>query len=132
LFADTDAESKYAQGLMLDENSEPALCKLEDGVVFSNALRMLMLQGDPLLRRVTEIIDRVVEGGIYNYWVSREMNWIKINFRKIRIRLPNDEYYSFNLYHMQSAFYLLLIGWCLSALCFMYELFYNRVLHKRK
>jgi hypothetical protein len=91
-----------------------------------------MFQGDPLIKRVTEIIDRVVEAGIYNYWISKRMNKIKLEARKIAIVHPLDGYYSFNLYHMQPAFYLLLMGWCLSAICFIVELFYNRVLSNRQ
>jgi hypothetical protein len=89
---------------------------------------MLMFHGDPLLRRVNDIIDRVVEAGIISQWISLYMNVEKILSRKISISLPVDEYYSFNLYHMQPAFYLLLMGWCLSSVCFMVELLYNRVL----
>jgi hypothetical protein len=93
---------------------------------------MIMFHGDPLLRRVTEIIDRVVEAGLYNYWISISMNQYKINSQKIAIVHPLDGYYSFNLYHMQPAFYLLLMGWCLSVLCFIVELLCNRVLSIRK
>jgi len=83
------------------------------------------------MRRVNEIIDRVVEAGLYNHWFFLQINLQKVLFRKISIVQPLDEYYSFNLYHMQTAFYLLLIGWCLSALCFMVELLYNHVLNKK-
>jgi len=131
LFAELDAESKYAEGLMLDENSEPSLCGLEDGVVFHNGVRMLMLHGDPLLKRVNEIIDRVVEADLYNYWISLKMHSRKLYSRKIGIVQPLDGYYSFNLYHMKPAFYLLLMGWFLSALCFMFELLCNRLLSRR-
>jgi hypothetical protein len=113
------------------ENSEPLLCRLEDGVVYTHGLSMLMFYGDPLLRRVTEIIDHVVEAGIYNYWIPLSMNLRKLYSRKIAIIHPLDGYYSFNLYHMQPAFYLLFIGWCLSVLCFMVEVLYNRVFSKR-
>jgi len=130
-FADLDAEGKYASGMMLDENSEPALCRLEDGVVYNDGLRMAMLQGDPLMKRVSEIIDRVVGAGLYNYWISREINSYKLLSRKIAISQPLDGYYSFSLYHVQPAFYLLLMGWCLSVLCFMFELLYYRVLSIR-
>ena len=34
LLNDIDAEGKYADGTLLDENSKPYLCKLEDGVVY--------------------------------------------------------------------------------------------------
>jgi hypothetical protein len=132
LLIDIDAESKYAVGDFVGENSEPLLCRLEDGVVFTAGLSMIMLHGDPLLKRVTEIIDRVVEAGLYNYWISVSMNKFKLSSQKIAIVNPLDGYYSFNLYRMQHAFYLLLIGWCVSVICFMVELLYNRVLSKRK
>jgi len=131
LLSDLDMELFYTYGYMLDENHKPLMCRLQDGLVYSNGLRMKMFHGDPLMRRVTEIIDRVVEAGLYNYWISQEFYTIKLLFRKIAIVHPLDGYYSFSLYHMQPAFYLLLMGWCLSVLCFMVELLYNRVLRKR-
>jgi hypothetical protein len=115
----------------IGENSEPLLCKLEDGVFFSKGLSMIMFHGDPLFRRVNEIIVRVVESGIYNYWITLNMHINKLFSRKIAIVHPHDGYYSFNLYHMQPAFYLLLIGWCLSFLCFMVELLYNCLSRKK-
>jgi hypothetical protein len=68
---------------------------------------MIMFHGDPLMRRVTEIIDRVVETGLYKYWLSVEIDCQIIFVGKIVIVQPLDGYYSFNLYHMQTAFYLL-------------------------
>ena len=130
LFPDVDIELYYATGDMLGENSEPLVCRLEDGVVYDDGLSMVMFHGDPLIRRVTEIIDRVVEGGIYNLWISQYIEYARN--RKMSVIHPHDEYYSSNLYHMQPAFYLLLMGWGLSALSFMGEMLYNRVLSKRK
>jgi hypothetical protein len=132
LSASIDIELYYALGRMLAENSEPLLCRLEGGEVYYDGLRMAMLQGDPLLDRVTEIIDRVVEAGIYDYLFSLGMNGIKVESRKISLVPPLDGFYSFNLYHMQPAFYLLLMGWCLSAFCFMFEFVYNRFLNLRR
>ena len=83
------------------------------------------------MRRVTEIIDRVFQAGLLIYWDSLQMDRYKIQSHKIAIIHPLDGYYSFNLYHMQPAFYLLLMGWCLSAFCFMVEVLYNRLLSKR-
>jgi hypothetical protein len=132
LLDDIIAERQYARGHFIGENSEPLVCRLEDGVVFTTGLTMVMLHGDPLVKRVTEIIDRVVEAGLYNFWISLNINLDKILSRKIAIVNPLDKYYSFNLYHMQPAFYLILMGWCLSAICFIVELFYSCVLGKRK
>jgi hypothetical protein len=132
LLVDITVEEHYAIGDFVGENSEPLLCKLEDGVFLHTGLTMIMYHGDPLMRRVSEIIDRVVEARLYNYWISLRMHMKKILSRKIAIINPLDGYYNFNLYHMQPAFYLLLMGCCLSALCFVDELLYKRVLSKRK
>jgi hypothetical protein len=131
LLSDSYAEIEYATGAHVGENSKPLLCRLEDRTVFNTGLLMAMLHGDPLMRRVNEIIDRVVEAGLYNYWISLQMHSLKFYSRKIAIVHPLAGYYSFDLYHMQPAFYLLLMGWCLSTLCFVVEMFCNRVLNKR-
>ena len=124
------AEGKCANGDYVGENSEPLLCRLEDGVVYNTGLAMIMFHADPLMGRVNIIIDRVVEAGLYNYWFSFRLYLIKLISHKIAIVHPLDGYYSFNLYHMQPAFYILLMGWFLSVICFMVELLYSRVLHK--
>jgi hypothetical protein len=123
---DISAEYYYAIGDFIGENSKPLLCRLEDGVILPVSYTMLMIHGDPLMRRVNEIIDLVVEAGLYNHWKSLEFNRRKIHFHKIGIVQPLNGYYSFNLYHMQTAFYLILMGWFLSALCLMIEV-YDRV-----
>jgi hypothetical protein len=128
LFVDKIAEDNYASGAFVGENSEPLLCGLDDGVVFNTGLTMIMFHGDPLLRRINAIIDRVVEAGIYNFWISLSAHSFKLYSRKVAIVHPINGYYSFNLYHMQPAFYLILIGWCLSVLCFIVEVFYSRLL----
>jgi hypothetical protein len=132
LLPDFVFEILYPLGDTLGENSEPLLCKLEDGVVYNEGLNMIMFHGDPLMKRVSEIIDRVVEAGLYNYWISRLIDLYLLFYRKKAIEDPLDGYYSFNLYHMQPAFYLLLMGLCLSVLCFIVEVLYNCVLSKRK
>jgi hypothetical protein len=121
----------YADGYFFGDNSEPLVCKLEDGVFLQGGLTMRMLRGDPLLRRVSEIIVRVFEAGIYNYWITLHIYGEKILLHKISLVHPLDGYYSFNLYHTQPAFYLLFMGWCLSVLCFVVEFLCSRVLSKR-
>jgi hypothetical protein len=132
LMYDNFAEIVYESGYFVGKNSEHLVCRLEDGVVTKNDLSMIMFHGDPLMKRVTEIIDRVVEAGIYNYWISIYTNQFKLYSHRIAIVNPLDGYYSFELYHLQPAFYLLLMGWCISVICFMVELLCNRVISKRK
>ena len=130
LLPDITAEYYYSIGDFVGENSKPLLCKLEDGINYPASTIMMMFHGDPLMRRVNDIIVRVVEAGLYNYWVSLEFNRYKILKSKIGLVHQLDEYYSFSLYHLQTVFYLLLMGWCLSALSFILEVLYNRVLSK--
>jgi hypothetical protein len=74
LVTDITAEFNYAISVYVGENSKPLLCKLDDGVIFPNSLKMMMFYGDTLIRRVNDIIDRVVEAGLYNHWISLEFN----------------------------------------------------------
>jgi hypothetical protein len=83
------------------------------------------------MRRVNKIIDRVFEAGLHKFWESLRMDLYRIYLRKFAIVHPLDGYYSLNLYQIQPSFYLLLMGWCLSAFCFMVEVLYNRLLNKR-
>ena len=131
LLSDDDAEEYFALGLYCDEYTRPFLCGIEDGVFLHTGLTMIMLHGDPLIGRVTEIIDRVVAAGIFNYWNSLRMYTSKLSSLNITIFHPLDGYYSFKMHHMQPAFYFLLMGLCLSLLCFLVEIFYNRLLSKR-
>jgi hypothetical protein len=82
------------------------------------------------MRRVNEIIDRVVEAVLYNHWRSLHVSWYKATGKKTAIVQQLNVYYSFNFYHMQTTFYILLMGWSLSALCFVFEVLYNRFLIK--
>jgi hypothetical protein len=129
-----DYHFKYhvCNGDLVDNNGKPLLCGLDDGVVSNPGAVMVMFYGEPLLKRVNEIFDRVVEAGLYNSWISQIMNQDKIAVQKIAIVNPIDEYYNFNLYHLQPAFYLLLMGLCLSVFCFVIEVFCYRSLKKRK
>ena len=92
---------------------------------------MIMFHGDLLMRRVTETIDRLVETGIYSQWNCKRFEYHKLHSKEIGVVQMLDEYYSFKLYHMQPPFYLLFMGWCLSAFCFIAEVLYNRVLRHR-
>jgi hypothetical protein len=112
-------------------SGELLLCRIDDGVFLNTESVMVMFYGEPLLKRINEIFDRVVEAGLYTLWVSELVNLYKITFPKIAIVNPLNEYYSFNLYHIQPAFYLLLIGLCLSVFCFVMELFCYRLLLKK-
>ena len=68
--SDLSSEEFCAVGVSFWEKSEPLVCKLEDGLFPQTSLTMVMFHADPLMRRVTEIIDHVIEAGLYEYWIS--------------------------------------------------------------
>jgi hypothetical protein len=110
LLLDKFAEENYASGYFVGENSAPFLCGLEDGVFYSYGISIVMFNGDPLMRKVNEIIVLVVEADLHTFWNSLSMNWKKLCSWNIAILQPLDRYYSFNLYHIQPAFYILLMS----------------------
>jgi hypothetical protein len=83
--SDIIAEDNYAAGVYVGKNSEPLLCRLEDGVVSSTGLRKIIFHRDPLLRRVKEIINRVVKASLYNFWISVRFSYFKLLSRRIAI-----------------------------------------------
>jgi hypothetical protein len=93
---------------------------------------MLMYFDEPLLKRINEIFGRVVEAGLYKFWLSQFVNQYKIAVPNIAIVNRLDEYYSLNFYHIQPVFYLLLMGLCLSVLSFIIELFCYRLINRGK
>jgi hypothetical protein len=129
----TDHVFKFVSdnGGIAGDKGVPLLCRVDDGVFLNTRYVMIMLYGEPLLKRINDILVRVVEAGIYNCWISRVVNRYKLLYKRIAIVNPLDEYYSFNLYHMQPAFYLLLMGLCLSVICLVIELLCYRLLKKR-
>jgi len=72
--SDLNAEMVNDHAYSLGKTSEPMICTLENGVVYNEGLRMVMFHGDPLFRLVSEIINRLVEAGFYNFWVSLDMH----------------------------------------------------------
>jgi hypothetical protein len=49
LIFDMLAEGNYAIGNFVGENSEPLLCRLEDGLMFSFGKSIILMHGDPLM-----------------------------------------------------------------------------------
>ena len=125
-------EEKFSSSSLMDENSKPLICPLHDGIVATLNYAMIMRVGNPLLERIDEIIQTVVEAGMFMQWKKLHFDKLKIQSRTIgRYSLLGD-YYSFTLEHMQPAFYILLMGFCISTVVFLLELANHNILHLRK
>lgn len=98
-----------------------SLCQIDDGVVEHGPIVMVLAKGSFLLDRINNIICQVVEAGIFGEWVKMTNH---IQMVKEKASFPgelSDEYYKLSLEHLQSAFYLLLFGYCLSFFIFITE-----------
>jgi len=129
---EVDIEEKLTTLTLIDENSKPVICPLDDGIVVTVNHAMMMRVGDPLLGRINEIIQRVVEAGLFMQWKKWTFDNIKIGSDALRSGTVLEEYYSFTLEHLQPAFYLLLMGYCISTLIFLLELAHHLVIHLRR
>jgi hypothetical protein len=111
-------------GKMTDGNNRPLLCELEDGGVASMDLVLLVLRGSPFLELINDIIDHTVESGILTHIKKR-------NFPKEEILSMSDDfafddtYTVFGVRHLQTAFYLLMIGYVLAFSCFVTEIMWK-------
>jgi hypothetical protein len=89
------------------------LCELEDGGVESVGLVLLVIKGSPLLEFINDIIQHIVESGILTYIKKRDFPnekivsiWDDFAFY--------DTYTAFGISHLQTAFYILMLGYVLA------------------
>jgi hypothetical protein len=112
-------------GKMTDENKRPLLCELEDGGVEDIGFVLLVSKGCPLLEFINDIIDKIMESGILIHIKKRDFN--KENIVSNWDVFPSsDKYMVFCISHLQTAFYLLVLGYVLALACFVTEIMWHR------
>jgi len=108
-----------------DENNRPVLCELEDGVVRSFDFVISVRKRSPFFEFINDVISRIVEGGIFEHIK-------KTGFEKAKIQTEfnspsSDVKYSvFGVSHLQTGFYLLILGYALAVACFVTEIMWHR------
>jgi len=112
-------------GKLTDENNKPLLCELEDGGVGTLDMVLLVIRGCPLLELINDIIDRMVESGILTHIKKRDFHKEKL-LSKLDGFAFEDTYTIFGITHLQTAFYLLLMGYVLAFVCFVSEIMWHR------
>ncbi|KDR17328.1 hypothetical protein L798_08946 [Zootermopsis nevadensis] len=129
-----DVYTMYAKsiGLSTDENNRPLLCDLDDGDVVNLEIVMAVLKGNPLLEHINDVIDRIVEAGIFMQWTNRFIDEAKISTKATLSYPLGDEYLNISIKHMQSAIYLLMFGCALAFLSFFIEIAWHKLISKRR
>jgi hypothetical protein len=112
-------------GKLTDENNRPLLCELEDGGIASVGLVLLVIKGSPLLEFTNDIMDHIYESGVLMHVKKRDFHKEKI----VSIWdafASYDTYTVFGIRHLQTAFYLLMLGYILALACFVIEIMWHR------
>jgi hypothetical protein len=112
-------------GKLTDENMRPLLCELEDGGVGNVELVLLVSRGWPLLELINDIIQHMVESGILTHIKKRDFHKEKLLSMSDAFTFE-DTYTVFGITHVQTAFYLLMIGYVLAFFCFVTEIMWHR------
>lgn len=119
-------EYSHSIGFSTDENNKALVCDLEDGdVVYFEAV-LAVLKGNPLLQHINDVIDRIVEGGLFMQWKKLYFNSARVATKIMSSSTLGITYLSISMIHMQSAFYLLLLGHAVAFLSFMMETIWYR------
>jgi hypothetical protein len=122
LWHDNLIEYYTLEGLFGSATGRPLLCKVPDGTVLITYDVMYVPNGSHLLDRINEIISSALEAGLYSKWYASIKSKLKVEARAIRISSLVNEYCDLNMEHMQSAFYILLLGYTLSIALLLVEL----------
>jgi hypothetical protein len=116
--------TQCAKGYWTDENNKPLLCELEDGVVRTVHFTILVRKRSPFFELIDDIIGRLVEGGIFMRIMKRGFEKEKIESKFNSFTFDNT-YYDINIRHLQTAFYLLMLGYVLAFACFLMEIMWH-------
>jgi hypothetical protein len=111
----------------LDDNGKALLCTFGDNVIL-NFKTFYLPQGSPLLDHCNRLMRAAMQAGLVEYWWQSELVTSRIKAASIRTISPLDNYSVMILTYLQSAFYLLVLGYGVSLLVFAGELFRGSIL----
>jgi len=113
----------------VDEKGDSLLCRLP-GKISGYLIAMFMQKGNPLFGPVNNVILRVMEAGLVDFW------WSLIVERKKFTTYTDSEdapikYFVFSMSHLYVAFTFLALGHCVSFVVFVLEVLW-KMTHVRK
>jgi len=107
-----------------DENNRPSLCELEGGVVRTFDYAILVRKRSPFFEFINDVLSHIVEGGIVMYIKKKELQKAKYE-TEYNFLSSDDNYFVFGVSHLQTAFYLLMLGYVLAVACFVTEIMWR-------
>jgi len=112
------------RGNWTDENNRPILCEFEDGVVGTANLAILVKKKSPFFEVINDVVGHIVEGGLFAHIKKPVIQELKLE-HVLNFSTSDDTYYAISVRHLQTSFYLLMLGYVLSVLCFVTEIMWH-------
>jgi hypothetical protein len=127
--SDIVKELFHVRGMWTDENNRPLGCELENGVVLRSGFSFFVRRETSLLGFINDIIDRIAQGGIFMHIEKISYYKMKFNFQFNSPTFDN-KYYDISVSHLQTVFYLLMLGYVLALASFVTEIMWHRYISK--
>jgi hypothetical protein len=114
----------HADGAWTEENNRPLACELEFGGVETSGTAFWVSRGSHLLEFMNDVMGRIVEGGIFTQISNLGLYKAKV---KSKFHSPtfDDTYYAISVSHLQTMFYLLLLGYLLAFVCVVTDILWH-------
>jgi hypothetical protein len=116
-------------GNWTDENNRPLLCEIEGGGVRTIYFPLSVNKGSTFFEFIDDVLSYITEGGIFMHIKKRSFDKLKIE-SKLDVPTFDDTYYTISIRHLQTAFYLLMLGYVLAVVCFVTEIMWHRYRQK--
>jgi hypothetical protein len=104
-------------------NNRHLLCELEDGVVRTHGYVFVVNNKSHILELINDVILSVVEGGIFMEIKKRGLD-NKGTGSKF-VSTYDDTYTTISISHLQTVFYILMLGYVLALVCFVTEVMWH-------
>jgi len=115
----------------INENNRQLLCELKDGVVRTVDFAISVRKRSHFFEFINDVTSRIVEGGIFMHIKKRvfEKEEIRTEFTNPS---SDDKYFVLGVSHLQTVFYLLMLGYVLAVVCFVTEIMWHRYRSKEQ
>jgi FtsH-binding integral membrane protein len=107
-----------------DDGGGSLLCRLPDKIS-GYEITMYMQKGNPLFRPVNDVILRLLEAGLVDFWWSMVVYLQKFSTEKEEGVVAPITFFVFSLSHLYVAFTFLALGCCISGVVFILEIVYK-------
>jgi hypothetical protein len=129
ILSDIEMENVRRKKNWTDENNRPVLFELQDGVVRTLEFVILFKKRSPFFEIIGDIIGHILEGGFFLHIkkgvIDREKSESKFDYPALEY-----SYSAINISQLQTAFYILMLGYIVALVCFVIEIVWHCYMSK--